>query len=106
MLRIDANVPDSDPSGYRVPPDNPFVGGGPVAARPEIWSFGLRNPWRYTFDDPERGGTGAMLIADVGQNHCEEVDYLARFLQLVVLGAGGDACGPSEELEWSSADPN
>ena len=78
MLRIDVNVPDSDPSGYRVPPDNPFVGGGPVAARPEIWSFGLRNPWRYTFDDPERGGTGAMLIGDVGQNRWEEVDYEPR----------------------------
>jgi glucose/arabinose dehydrogenase len=71
MLRIDVNVPDSDPSGYRIPPGNPFSG----ATRPEIWSFGLRNPWRYTFDDPARGGTGALVIADVGQNQWEEIDY-------------------------------
>jgi glucose/arabinose dehydrogenase len=75
MLRIDVNVPDAHPSGYQVPPTNPFVGGGPVAARPEIWAFGLRNPWRYTFDDPARGGTGALVIGDVGQNRFEEVDY-------------------------------
>jgi glucose/arabinose dehydrogenase len=78
MLRLDVNVPDSDPSGYRIPPDNPFVNGTPVPARPEIWSFGLRNPWRYTFDDPSRGGTGALVIADVGQNRWEEVDYEPR----------------------------
>ena len=75
MLRIDVNVPASHPIGYQIPPDNPFLGGGPVAARGEIWSFGLRNPWRYTFDDPLRGGTGAMVIGDVGQNQWEEVDY-------------------------------
>jgi len=72
MLRIDVNVPDDHPTGYRVPPDNPFVGTG---ARPEIWSFGLRNPWRYSFDDPTRGGTGALVIGDVGQNRWEEIDY-------------------------------
>lgn len=75
MLRIDVNVPDSHPSGYQIPADNPFVGGRPVAARGEIWAFGLRNPWRYTFDDPRRGGSGALLIGDVGQNAFEEVDY-------------------------------
>jgi glucose/arabinose dehydrogenase len=75
MLRIDVNVPDSDPSGYRVPPNNPFAGGQPVSARGEIWSFGLRNPWRYNFDDPTRGGTGALVIADVGQDRWEEIDY-------------------------------
>ena len=74
MLRIDINVPDSNPTGYQIPSDNPFVAGS-VSARAEIWSFGLRNPWRYTFDDPVRGGTGALLIGDVGQNQWEEVDY-------------------------------
>ena len=78
MLRTDVNVQDADPAGYRVPADNPFVSGGPIVARPEIWSFGLRNPWRYTFDDPARGGTGAMVIGDVGQNRWEEVDYEPR----------------------------
>jgi glucose/arabinose dehydrogenase len=75
MLRVDVRVPDNDPIGYRVPPDNPFVGGNPAGTRPEIWSFGLRNPWRYSFDDPSRGGTGALVIGDVGQNAWEEVDY-------------------------------
>jgi glucose/arabinose dehydrogenase len=75
MLRIDVNVGDGNASGYQVPPDNPFVSGGGISARPEIWAFGLRNPWRYNFDPPSRGGTGALVIADVGQNAWEEVDY-------------------------------
>jgi glucose/arabinose dehydrogenase len=78
MLRIDVNVGDSHPSGYVVPGDNPFLDSVPVAARPEIWSFGLRNPWRYCFDDPTRGGTGALVIADVGQGAWEEIDYEPR----------------------------
>jgi glucose/arabinose dehydrogenase len=82
MLRIDVHVPDSDNAGYVVPSNNPFVGGSPVAARTEIWAFGLRNPWRYNFDDPGRGGTGALVIADVGQNAFEEIDFQPA-------GAGG-----------------
>ena len=73
MLRIDVSVPDGDATGFRIPPDNPFVTAPGV--RPEIWAFGLRNPWRFSFDDPSRGGTGALVIADVGQSHWEEVDY-------------------------------
>ncbi len=72
MLRVDVNVPDSHAIGYVVPSGNPFVGGG---ARPEVWSFGWRNPWRYNFDDPALGGTGALLAADVGQGRWEEVNY-------------------------------
>ena len=75
MLRIDVSVADSHPSGYQVPADNPFVRGVPLIARPEIWAFGLRNPWRYSFDDPAHGGTGALVIGDVGQSSWEEVDY-------------------------------
>ncbi len=85
LLRIDVAVPDEadamleqreDASrGYRVPPANPFVDGVPIAARPEIWAFGLRNPWRVTLDAPALGGTGALLIGDVGQGAREEVDY-------------------------------
>ena len=80
MLRIDVNVPANDSSGYRIPPDNPFLGAS--IARDEIWAFGLRNPWRYSFDDVARGGTGALVIADVGQNSREEINYEPR-------GAGG-----------------
>jgi len=75
MLRIDVTVPDDHPEGYDVPPDNPFLDGAPIAALPEIWAFGLRNPWKFSFDDPGRGGTGALFIADVGQSSREEVNH-------------------------------
>jgi len=75
MLRIDVNVPDGNAQGYQIPPDNPFVDGNPIVALPEIWALGLRNPWKYSFDDPARGGTGALIIADVGQDRWEEIDY-------------------------------
>ncbi|WP_283132751.1 PQQ-dependent sugar dehydrogenase [Rhizohabitans arisaemae] len=60
-----------DPRGgtpYRVPEDNPFV--GRAGAKPEIWAYGLRNPWRFSFD----AETGDLWIGDVGQNAWEEVD--------------------------------
>jgi glucose/arabinose dehydrogenase len=98
MLRIDVSVPDSHVAGYVVPPDNPFLDGAPVNARPEIWSFGWRNPWRYSFDPIALGGTGALVIADVGQNHWEEVDYEPR-------GAGGRNYG-WRNREGAQANPN
>jgi glucose/arabinose dehydrogenase len=82
MLRIDVGVDASDRRGYRIPEDNPFIDGAPIAALGEIWAFGLRNPWRYSFDDWTRGGTGALVIADVGQSAREEVNWEPR-------GAGG-----------------
>lgn len=66
MLRIDV---ESDLAQYRVPPSNPFVGN--ASYRPEIWSTGLRNPWRYAFDR----ATGDLWISDVGQNRAEEVNF-------------------------------
>jgi glucose/arabinose dehydrogenase len=68
ILRVDVG----SGSGYTVPPDNPFV--GQADARPEIWSYGLRNPWRFTFDP----ATGDLYIADVGQNAWEEVDVVTQ----------------------------
>src|SRR5262245_41972906 len=73
MLRVD--VRGNNPNGYVIPADNPFLSGVPVSAYGEIWSFGLRNPWKFSFDDPGHGGTGGILIADVGQSSFEEVDY-------------------------------
>ena len=68
MLRI--RPTPTGPEPYRVPPDNPFV--GDPGARPEIWAYGLRNPWRYSFDP----ATGDLWIADVGQSAWEEIDRL------------------------------
>jgi glucose/arabinose dehydrogenase len=73
MLRINVNVSANDNEGYDIPASNPFVGQAGVL--PEIWSFGLRNPWRYSFDATSRGGTGALVIGDVGQGSWEEIDY-------------------------------
>lgn len=65
ILRID--VDGAFP--YDIPPDNPFI--GDAGARDEIWSYGWRNPWRFSFDR----ATGDMYIGDVGQEQWEEVNF-------------------------------
>jgi glucose/arabinose dehydrogenase len=75
MLRLDVSVSDFDTRGYRIPSSNPFVDNDPVPALDEIWAFGLRNPWRWSFDMPSMGGTGAMIIGDVGERTWEEINY-------------------------------
>lgn len=71
LLRIDVLNP---PSGraYGIPQDNPFVGRS--GARAEAWAYGLRNPWRFSFDK----GTGQLWLADVGQNAQEEIDIVRK----------------------------
>jgi len=76
MLRIDVNgddFPSDNSRNYRIPNSNPFIGVtiNGVAARPEIWAYGLRNPWRASFDRQ----TGDLLIADVGQGAREEINF-------------------------------
>jgi len=68
MLRIDVNSQSSGKQ-YAIPPSNPFANGGGL---PEIFAYGLRNPWRFSF---ERGGT-RLFVGDVGQDAFEEVDLL------------------------------
>ncbi|MBL9144091.1 MAG: PQQ-dependent sugar dehydrogenase [Verrucomicrobiaceae bacterium] len=86
MLRIDVNKSSGD-RAYDVPKDNPFItplqqmtlfGVSEEAfskvhprAKSEIWAYGLRNPWTFSFDSK----TGDLYIADIGQNHWEEVDF-------------------------------
>lgn len=64
LLRIDVNG-----ETYSIPPDNPFANGG---GRAEIWAYGLRNPWRFSFDPL----SGDLYIGDVGQNTTEEINFL------------------------------
>lgn len=71
ILRIDVSGIGPD-QGYRVPPDNPFV--GVTNAREEIWAYGLRNPWRFSFDREN----GALWAGDVGQNSFEEVNLVRK----------------------------
>lgn len=80
MLRINVTEPINPASPYSIPPNNPFanrrVGTTNVLASPLIWAFGLRNPWRFSFDsDPTGTNRGDMFIADVGQNAWEEINY-------------------------------
>jgi glucose/arabinose dehydrogenase len=72
MLRIDVNrkdFPDDPSRNYGIPPDNPFV--ATAGAKPEIWAFGLRNPWRCSFDRK----TFDLYIGDVGQDKFEEINF-------------------------------
>ncbi|NNC91219.1 MAG: glucose dehydrogenase [Acidimicrobiia bacterium] len=81
ILRID--VDGGDP--YGIPPDNPFASG--VGGAPEVWAYGLRNPWRYSIDPVD----GLLYIGDVGQESREEID-------VVTLDRGGYNFGwPSME---------
>src|SRR5581483_1178175 len=77
ILRIDPRPARGQP--YRVPADNPFAGVG--GARPEIYAYGLRNPWRFSFDRQ----TSSLWIGDVGQNELEEVDSIG-----IADGAGAN----------------
>ena len=69
ILRIDPSAAD-DARGYTIPPGNPFV--GDPGARNEVWAYGLRNPWRFSFDR----ATGDLWAGDVGQNAYEEIDLI------------------------------
>jgi glucose/arabinose dehydrogenase len=83
ILRIDPTRPTAN-AGYAVPADNPFVNGG---GAPEVWAYGLRNPWRFSFDR----GSGDLWIGDVGESAYEEIDQLTA-----TTGRGRAA-----NLQWS-----
>jgi glucose/arabinose dehydrogenase len=87
ILRIDPDVPpeERETVPYAIPNGNPFAGGG---GAPEVWAYGLRNPWRFSFDRL----TGDLWIGDVGQDTIEEVD--------VLLADGGTGAGRGANLGW------
>ena len=84
VLRIDPSQP-GDGTEYAIPADNPFADG--AGGAPEVWLYGVRNPWRFSFD----AETGDLWIADVGQESIEEIDLLPA--------AGGGGRGAN--LGWN-----
>ncbi len=86
MLRIDVNTP----TGYLIPPTNPFA--GPTPGLDEIYAYGLRNPFRWSFD---RGGTRQIWLGDVGQNAWEEVDIITSGGNYGWRIMEGNVCTPS-----------
>ena len=88
ILRIDPDVApeERETIPYAIPNGNPFAAGGGAA---EVWSYGLRNPWRFSFDR----ATGDLWIADVGQDQYEEIDLL--------LATDGTNAGRGANLGWS-----
>ena len=72
ILRIDIDNPEGE-TPYGIPPDNPFVGSG-TGYREEIYAYGLRNPWRFSFDFE----TGQLWCADVGQATREEINIIGK----------------------------
>ncbi|NIP25494.1 MAG: CHRD domain-containing protein [Phycisphaerae bacterium] len=74
ILRIDVDNPPQAPLAYAIPADNPFVG---KAGLDEIYAYGMRNPYRFSFDDGP-GGDGRLFLADVGQNLFEEINIVEK----------------------------
>ncbi len=72
ILRIDVNNPSQNRE-YGIPPDNPFFG-NLMGYRGEIYAWGFRNPWRFSFDPTN----GLLLAGDVGQNRMEEIDIVQK----------------------------
>jgi glucose/arabinose dehydrogenase len=81
MLRLDVNNPGIGILNYGIPPTNPFVG---QSGKEEIWAYGLRNPWKFSFNRLN----GDLWIADVGQGSVEEIDRIASPLPNTGLNFG------------------
>ena len=99
ILRIDVRLPSAGDE-YRIPPDNPFAD-RPGGARPEIWAYGLRNPWRFSFDHE----TENLWAGDVGQNRYEEIDLIRPGINYGWNTMEGFHCFGSEGCDQSGLEP-
>ena len=90
VIRIDVRGASAE-EPYAIPADNPMV--DREGARPEIWAYGLRNPWRMSFD----GETGLLWAGDVGQNHAEEIDIIQPGRNYGWNISEGMSCFPQDE---------
>ncbi|MPZ68352.1 MAG: glucose dehydrogenase [Actinobacteria bacterium] len=101
ILRLDV----SGSSGYDIPGDNPFAGGGGNGGgAPEVWAYGLRNPWRFAFDRV----TGHLWIGDVGQEEFEEIDRAPAGASGLNFGwnvTEGNACYGSSSCDTGGLEP-
>ncbi len=87
MLRIDVDNP-SNGLGYGIPSNNPFVNDTTTGVRKEIWAYGFRNPWRWSFD----ATTGYLWVGDVGQEAAEEIDRVPKGANLGWPTMEGGGC--------------
>lgn len=94
LLRIDVNKATSEP--YSIPTDNPFITGG---GRPEIYAYGFRNPWRWSFDR----ATGELWLGDVGESRWEEVNQVQAGGNYGWSIKEGTACFPPEVQSCSDS---
>ncbi|MEM7033494.1 MAG: PQQ-dependent sugar dehydrogenase, partial [Chloroflexota bacterium] len=95
IIRIDVRDATRE-SPYKIPNDNPFIG---ADGRPEIWAYGIRNPWRMAFDSTN----GNLWLGDVGQNAFEEIDIIQRGGNYGWKILEGDRCyEPAQNCDGSS----
>ena len=100
IIRID--VSPSDPNlAYSVPSDNPFANDNDANTKGEIWAYGLRNPWRFSFDRQ----TGALWAGDVGQDNYEEVNIIRKGLNYGWNIMEGFECHSRDNCDSAGLEP-
>ena len=120
ILRIDVDVAEDADRPYAIPADNPFANASDerlmvlfgiteeefatikTRSRPEIWAYGVRNPYEFAFDP----ATGDLFIADVGQNHWEEIIYQPAGERAAARTTAGRAWRPPSAIRCSATRPS
>jgi uncharacterized repeat protein (TIGR03806 family) len=98
VLRLNVSVAESPSPAYTVPPDNPFASGG---GQPEVYAYGLRNPWRFSFDRL----SGELWLADVGEDIWEEINVVTNGGFYGWPHREADLCRPGRDCNLSYEHP-